>query len=53
MAMALDGQPLLSALGVLGFAAGAVVLAADGRPLLSALLAFFTLVLLGVVASRR
>lgn len=48
-----DGQAVLSALGALGFAAGAVVLAAQGEPLFSALLAFFAIVLLGAVAGRR
>lgn len=48
--MILDRETILSGLGVLGFGAGAVVLAARGEPVLSALLAFFALVLLGVVA---
>lgn len=47
-----DGQTVLSGLGVLAFALGAVVLAAEGEPLFSALLAFLALLLLGVVASR-
>lgn len=47
-----DGQNVLSTLGVLGFAVGAVVLAADGQPVLAALLALSALVLMTVVMHR-